>query len=206
MTYPTLTPLFYSVNNIDINKSTDTLKKEAALTLHESFIAQAIGLISTHCNQPLLAESKTFYFDISTRQNATTLSGIEKILPYTFTVNTGTLTMQYRGTLADDWATVSTDIYRVIQRNKNWYLEFWNYTNGYQYRLNLTVGYTESAIPAALQKIVIDIASWYYKESTKGLLGITTIASSGGVGSSTTAYADMPTRFADALAPYKVII
>ena len=199
MIYSTITPLFLQTNGIDQNKVTETEKRELLLSLYERWITEAIAVVTEFCQQPLIAATREVWFTSADSDG----SALEKILPFTFPV---TATLSTRAQVQDSWTTVSTDYYRIASRDKNYYLEFWNFTGGYQYRLNCTVGYTESTIPTPLQKIIIDMASWVYKESGigKGILGVNSLGVSGGVGSSTTTYANMPERFKQALAPYRI--
>lgn len=199
MIYPTLTPLFLRSNGIDENKVTDTDKRELLLELYEHWIATAIDYVGEYCQQPLIAASREHWFHALGVDGF----GLLKILPFTFPV---TATLSTRSQIMDGWATVSTAYYRIVLRDKNYFLEFWNFTGGYYYRLNCTVGYTESTVPTLIQKIIIDIASWIWKESQigRGILGVETQGTSGGVGHTTTKYVDMPIRFKTALQPYRM--
>lgn len=199
MTYPTITPIFLRTNGIDPNTVTQDEKREAGLALYEQWITDAIRAVTEYCQQPVIAASREVWFTSLEGDGL----GLVKILPFTFTT---TATLSARSQIQDSWTTISTDYYRIAQRDKNYYLEFWNFTGGYQYRLNCTVGYAETAIPATIQKVIIDMASWAWKESQmgKGLLGMNSQGVSGGVGSTNTSYADMPERFKAALAPYRI--
>lgn len=199
MVYPTVTPLFLRTNGINQNTVDDTEKGEALLALYEQWIKEAIAVVGEFCQQPLIAASREVWFTSLAGDGL----GLVKVLPFTFPV---TATLSTRSQIQDSWTTVSTDYYRIATRDKNYFLEFWNFSGGYQYRLNCTVGYTESTIPTPIQKIIIDMASWAWKESQigKGTLGMNSQGVSGGVGNTTTTFANMPERFKEALAPYRV--
>ncbi len=205
MVYPTITPLFLRTNGINQNTVDDTEKGEALLALYEQWIKEAIAVVDEFCQQPLIAASREIYFDSLQDANTFVSSNFEKLLPFTYTVST-TAVLSSRLLVSDSWTTVSTSYFRIAVRDKSRYLEFWNYSGGYRYKLAVTVGYTESTIPTPIQKIIIDMASWAWKESQigKGTLGMNSQGVSGGVGSTTTSFANMPERFKIALAPYRV--
>lgn len=204
MIYSTITPLFLQTNGIDQNKVTETEKRELLLSLYERWITEAIAVVAEFCQQPLIAATREIYFDSLCDSPTLVTADFEKILPFTFTTVISSFSLKQ--TLQDSWTAISSTYYRIATRDKNYFLEYWNYSVGYRYKLVVTVGYTESTIPTPLQKIIVDMASWAYKESGigKGILGVNSLGVSGGVGSSTTTYANMPDRFKQALAPYRI--
>jgi len=205
MTYPTITPLFLRTNSIDPNTVTQSERREADLAMYEQWITDAIRAVTEYCQQPVIAASREIYFDSLSDSPERVYADHERLLPFTFAVSS-TAVLSHRLLISDSWTTISTSYFRIATRDKNYWLEYWNYSGGYRYKLAVTVGYAESAIPTPLQKIIIDMASWAWKEAQmgKGLLGMDSQGVSGGVGSTNTSYADMPGRFEAALAPYRI--
>ncbi len=207
MIYPTLTPLFFTSNKIDLTKTADTVKRKEMLDLCESFITDALAVATEICQQPLIASTREMYFDLcgyDFKYNNGVATGYERIIPFTFLVASAVL--KNRLFIADDWVSVDTSTYRVVLRDKNYYLEYWNMIASYPHRLTFTVGYTESTLPPAIQKIILDMATWSYKQSPTGfdLIGKSNVAESGGVGSSTTTLRAMEDVFFERLRPYRI--
>lgn len=149
-------------------------------TLFTEYIKRAQNIVEQYLNYTVESSSKTDYF-----------YGDSSASYYLSFIPTTTIsTLKYKTDLLGSYTTVSSAKYSIYQANGLYYLYYEDgFNESYYYELVYTQGY--STIPTAIKKAVLELAASYYKEKTRGSLGLLSEGKTLNGIASTTVYANV---------------
>ena len=184
---------------ITLDELKEYLKVSETDTTHDDLFRTAIGAakrqINHICNQPIELTTLDYYI-ANQRTN---------MLYIPFNPVKSVNSMLYTVERPSAWITLDSSYYELVEMNRSYYIynQFGFY---YNYKINLTVGYT--IVPDDVKSVAIEIAAYLVKNSDifgEGRLGLASqnVHLPNGV-SENTVYIDVTKRWREVLKHYRI--
>lgn len=203
-TYPQTFNRLAAYRKEAVDLVTPKAEQTAAYTFYDGCIKSAYAELGKLCNQPIIQTSYVHQFaDEQTAEIRNTYYSRKYVLPLHTVPITG-ITFAYRVEPYSDFTSVTTLLYKL---DSDWTgYNLFHRCIGESYRLNASVGYTDSTMPDELMLAAVELAQGEILRSIYGdsRLGKSTQGVSSSGGGINTTYSDISSEVIKRIQQYRV--